>query len=189
MATNIIHRINLIMYAIFPFILFCCNYSNKKVITCSEIEQIGSDTILNNVKFDLYCIYSGIKFSFKKDSLKVIDYSECDLKLNKTLSSDSILEYSLHFYYRGMPILSDDLVKNGNRIIGKILYNTRKHKIVEYISDWNVGFYEENPTSRYFMPLQPDVIAFIKKNAKNINAWFREEAKRRGILTENFQSR
>jgi hypothetical protein len=42
--------------------------------------------------------------------------------------------------------------------------------------------WEKGPRSRYENPLQPEVIAYIKTNKDKLNSWFREEAKRRGII-------
>lgn len=43
----------------------------------------------------------------------------------------------------------------------------------------------ENPSSRLYNPLQPEVINYIKTNRARINPWFRKEAIRRGVLSDD----
>ena len=44
-------------------------------------------------------------------------------------------------------------------------------------------FFEKGLRSRYENALQPEVIAFIKKNMDKLNPWFREEVERKKIIT------
>jgi hypothetical protein len=153
--------------------------SNNNVIVRPSVKQ---DSIIADVKFDLYCIFTGVKFAFKNDSLHLIDYSLCTLDVDTLSYSSDTLELSVKFSYENKIVNSENCIENGVRKISRVFYGLTSNKILEYVTPWNLGFTEETPTSRYFKPQQPDVIAYIEANRNLINPWYKNEAIRRGII-------
>lgn len=174
---------NLIVFTFF-LVFFGCNYEkekgNERVINMQSAVIQDSATAI--VKFDLYCIFAGEKFAFKDDSTHLIDYSSCDLDVNALSHFSDTLELSVNFYQNKKMVNAENCLENGVRRISRILYSLKENKILEYFTPENMGFYEGTPTSRYFKPLQPEVISYIIKKKSTLNLWFKGEAKRRGII-------
>ena len=184
-------RINIILFASLVLIIFskCSSLETKSdkdtnatLSTETDVKCNEIDTLYTDIKFHIYCIYSGVKFSYKIDSSTIIYYAECCLQLDNISSINDTLEFAIKFFYKNKPVNINDLVKNNNRNITRILYSKKEKKILQYITNWNLGIYEEDLHSRYFKPLQPDVIQFIQDNKEKLNSLFRSEAIRRGVI-------
>lgn len=169
------------------FLVVGCNSSNEKGSTATPKQSLNSesileDTLIRNLKFDIYCLYANTKFAFKTDSAHLIEYNECDLIVDTASRNNDTLKMRIRFYYNGLLVNPSNTNHRGTRMFASLLYDLKRNKIIMYITDENLGFFETSPKSRLYKPLQPDVIKFMQYNQAIIHPWLRKEAIRRGIL-------
>jgi len=186
MKFHVVNRRNYLIVTLINIFLIGCNLSDKKN-SVNDIKQdetffLKEDTLIRNVKFAMYCIYADSKFAFVKDSTTLINYSECNLKVDTISRFSDTLELGIHFYYKDKQVNFNEIVENGITKIGRVLYDTAQNKIVQYVTSEYLGITIGDRKSRFFNPLQPDVIEYIKSNREKLNPWFKEEAKRRRII-------
>ena len=165
----------------FSLLLVGCNVENKEVKQSFKNLSVD-DSLVRNIKFNVYCIFADKKFAFIDDSINIIDYSQCDLLIDTLSSFSDTLELGLHFFYNKRLVDLNYTTKENKTKVVKILYDTTRNKIIQYITNWGMGFYNNDSSSRYYIHIQPDVIEYIKNNTKTLNPWFKNESVRRGIL-------
>jgi hypothetical protein len=125
------------------------------------------DEIITNAKWKNQLVYSNILVGSLPLKLTFLNYE------NDTIS----MVYN--FIYKDSVRLSD--LQFDNSIFDGVVYKVSTGKLVYFISGEGFAFQHGSKT-RFENPLQPEVVKFIKENQKKINHWFRNEAKRKGII-------
>lgn len=130
----------------------------------------------DSAKWRLYTLHCDDTTKQDKDNLPI---SSLQLKLTYV----SILHDTLDLLYSFMANDSTPIKKYSGEehITDGLQFKTSDGKVIGLIRG-DAIVKESGVKSRYENPLQPEVIAFIKKNKVKLNPWFREEAKRRKII-------
>jgi len=106
-----------------------------------------------------------------------------DLRFNELRKFNDTVELDFYFYYTDS-IRCDNLSLKGDIVIAKGAgFENGNNSILYYTSPTTLhSFRKTDPRSRFYKPLQPELILYIRKHKKDINAWFLKEAERRGIF-------
>ena len=150
----------------------------------SEIVKLGLEKWYDETKWVMYCIYCDeiCKFEKKTGINDSITFASLDLKFDKIEQFNDSTEISFYFYFNDTLKIDLTTTRNLGLVSGTGFIKGRD-SIFFYISPGTMHrFWTNDPTSRYKNPLQPDVIEYIKANENKLNPWFREEAKRRGVI-------
>jgi len=96
-------------------------------------------------------------------------------------SGDST-EYYFNFYYHDTVKCDFNLIDNYSYLRGAG-FTDRSDSISYWISPTTARYWTSKGTkTKYEHPLQPDVIAYIKRNQNKLNPWFLAEARKREII-------
>lgn len=149
------------------------------------IDSLGFQALYDKTKWTLYCIYSDdtclVKNNFPVTEGKT--FGSLDLKFEELRQQNDTIEFSFCFYINDTLRYDITTMKNPKRLATGIGYRKGNDSILFYISETTMRyFWEKGLNSRYANPLQPEVIAYIRKNKESLNPWFKEEATRKGFL-------
>lgn len=152
-------------------------------VKCQKIiDSLGAGKLYNEVKWLMYCIHCDVLPEWREDysHLPKRPCAFLKLKLWDVEKKDSLLKIWCDFYYNDTLSYNINTVENYPDILDGVQFNLNsgEHRFL----NGTAAFTEINPLSRYDNELQKDVMKFINQKKDSLNPWFREEAKRRGVL-------
>lgn len=183
----------MIRYVLFIILLFCaCKGSlNKKQSYSSypaKIDSLGLQHLYDETKWRLYCYYCDDTIGHRRNTNNKVTYGELDLEYKDmdVIQDSTLLVFLFDVTDIDIVKYEDDLPRHASHYdyCGILYVNNTVNAF--YGHTFN-GFYRQLDTdsrSRYYEPLQPEVVTYIKTNKDKINPWFRNEAIKRGILKE-----
>jgi len=146
-----------------------------------QVESAGIKALYDSAKWYLYTWNCDKLYKPKSDSTINMPLGEIELTFGDIFFRHDTVVLGFDFMDKGQPILTSMTRDGLSMVTGVGFDTTTKRKI--YMVASNVTFYSKgDSTSRYENPLQPEVISFIRNNKDRLSPWFREEAKRRGII-------
>ncbi len=151
----------------------------------SLIDSLNLQGLYDKAKWALYCIYSDDTCKVKKQFsvMPGKTFGTLDLRFSELRQQKDTIEMDFYFYVNDTIRYDISTMKSNKRLASGVGYKKGSDSIVFYISQTTMRyFWEKGATSRYENPLQPEVIDYIKSNKDSLNHWFREEAKRKGII-------
>jgi hypothetical protein len=181
----------LISFAFF-IIIGACQHPNKKgngiaiktnIYDSSEnknlklLDSLGLIRYNDSAKWRLYTIHCDD--SALQEDNRYIPVSSLNLKLGLVSKENDTLDLLYSFMENDSTTINRELKEK--YITAGIQFKTSEDKVIAYIHGEGT-FTIKGSTSRFQNPMQPEVITYIKKNQDKLNPWFRNEAKRRGIL-------
>jgi hypothetical protein len=147
------------------------------------IDSLNMREMYDQDKWAMYCLYCDDTCYMERDKDEPRLFSTLDLRLKEVRQFNDTVEMDFNFYIHDT--LRCKIAADGNRFYIKdgVGYRRGSDSIIYYTSSTTMKrFWERGLKSRYANPLQPDVVTFIKDNKEKLNPWFREEAKKRGVL-------
>jgi hypothetical protein len=149
-------------------------------------DSLGVRKQCDEAKWRLYCLYCDSIVRFKTASLnsKKLTFGELTSYFFDIDKHSDTVDIYFGFYYSDP---RKETYYNHNFIGVSFCKNNKTNKRSVYISPTPAKYWEfncdpKNCRSRYVKPLQPDVIAYIRKNKSKLNPWFYKEAVKRGVL-------
>lgn len=164
------------------------NYSCNNNINAipQDVREYGLEYLYSTTKWFLYCYNCDRTIRIMdddNDTVNRITYGEIDICLGILKLSNDTVQMLFRFTYDGKVIRAprEDL----SEYIGAIFYNKNDSKISRFfvvdhkVQLGAVGTISNNPPEGYtdkrlYVPLQPDVIKYIRKNKDKLNTWFRQ---------------
>jgi hypothetical protein len=147
------------------------------------IAALGLQKKYDIAKWTLYCIYCDDTVKLRKIRTDTaITYGNMELSFSRLEKHHDSLELNFYFYlgntrcdFETVETVGDKFFTNGVLFI--------KDSLAAYTTPTSMRyFWQGGLRNRFFRPLQPEVIVFIKNNKDKLNPWFREEAQRRNII-------
>lgn len=180
---------------IFFILLFSCNNNKEKESNQSSLERtedslypkiidsLNAQSLYNVAKWNLYCIYCDdtVQFLQKTMDNEPITYASLDLRLESVHRKEDTTEMHFSFYKDSLKCDENTVRKDGKIFADGIIF--KGDSVSAYTTRTTMrSFSETYPGSRFVNPLQPEVLTYIKNNQSRLHKWFRDEAKRRGII-------
>jgi hypothetical protein len=187
-----------LLYIFLATVLYSCTDKpdRKKVAVEEEypkiVDSLGAQKYYDDAKWKISCIYCDDTVTYQiSRSMK----EDTDLKTNLTYGmipvkcewvnfrSNDTLEMSFLHYLNDSTYSSYRYLKGFESIKG-IAYSILGDSILYYLGPLGRQTIEcGSPCpARSINPLQPEVIAYIKKNRDKLDPWFRVEAVKRGVF-------
>jgi len=149
-----------------------------------EILKNKVTTFFDETRWAMYCIHCLDTCKFlKKVNIKENQlFGTLDLRFEKITYLNDTTELSFCFYRDTLRCDVNSISSLAGLTSGAAFKGT-KDSIIYYLSRSTIyRIMGRGAKNRYAIPLQPEVIAYIKSNKDKLNSWFREEAKRRKII-------
>lgn len=157
----------------------------KDEIYPKKIIDLKIENWYDKSKWALYCIYckDTVKFEPQTNVKELTTFASLDLKLEDVKQFKDTTELLFYFYYK-------DTLKCDYKVLKNLFIATGtgfikgSDSIYYYTADGHgvTKFWEYGDKSRIANPLQPEVTNYINNNKNKLHPWFRDEAKRRGII-------
>lgn len=182
----------------FLVVLFCsCNEPVSE--NNSEVSDLSKDftstypkviieknltTLYDQSKWLIYCIHSDetCKFYDKLNIKEQPTFGTLDLRIDTVYQINDTTEINFSFYYDSLKCDVNTTYNYGSLTSG-VAFKGNNNAPIYFLRETTMHrFTEKGIKSRYDNPLQPDVLVYIKNNQDKLNKWFKNEAKRRGIL-------
>jgi len=150
-----------------------------------KIRDLELGSRYDKSKWALYCIYCDDTVKFEPDTKikELITFASLDLKFEDVRQFKDTTELLFYFYYKDT--LKCDYKALKNLLIATGTGFVKGSDSIHYYTAEGYGvtkFWEQGDRSPIANPLQPEVIKYINNNIDKLSPWFRDEAKRRGIL-------
>ena len=150
-----------------------------------KVKDLKVESRYDKSKWALYCIYCDDTVKFEPDTKikDFITFASLDLKLEDVKQFKDTTELLFYFYYK-------DTLKCDYKVFKNLLVATgtgfiKDSDSIRYYTAEGYGmtkFSQRGDRNPFANPLQPEVIKYINNNIEKLSPWFRDEAKRRGIL-------
>lgn len=151
-----------------------------------EIEKLGLQKQFDETKWRLYCISLDYRLSFsRKPDNSMPNFGELPLEFRSLDIKHDTLILKFSFAYKGKTLKSSEI---RNELFTGAIF--KSSQIIGYSSDYTAPYiytdFKNNPNKddRRIIPLQPEVIKYIKANKSSLAPWFRHEAIKRGVINE-----
>ena len=149
------------------------------------VDSLGVHPLFDKAKWALYCIYSDdtclLKESYSVKPEKT--FGSLELRFSELRQQKDTIEIDFYCYVNDTLRCVVTTMANDNRLATGVGYRKGSDSILFYISGTTMRyFWETGANGRYANPLQPEVLSYIRQNRDRLHPWFREEAKRKGIL-------
>ena len=147
-----------------------------------QVDSLHFTDLYDSAKWYLYAINTDQYYRPKRDSSASIPLGYLELRFSSVYITHDTLIVFFHFMDKDKVILPSMTRDNAQFTGGVGFLRKTKQRIFQVFSGvyYSEGGY--SPTSRYFNPLQPEVLAFIRNNKDKLNPWFKAQAKRRKII-------
>jgi len=149
-----------------------------------SVKSAGSIKQYDAAKWSLYCMLAQdtCRFMPVTGISAVISFGELNLKFKDLRRCGDSTEYYFDFFYK-------DTIKCDFKLIGNFSYFRgigfigKSDSIAYWISPTTVRYWTgKGATNKLEHPLQPDVIAYIRRNQDKLNPWFLAEARKRKVI-------
>jgi hypothetical protein len=154
------------------------NVGNPRII-----DSLGLNKYYDNARWLMYCKYCDEKVVCLNDSITL---GEATIVGNEVhLVSKDTLELGFDFISKDSASCIGHYDKE-QAIIG-VAYNIENDSLIYFLGAgvtkrFKVWCDTIPCNNRLVLPLQPEVIAYIKKNRDKLDPWFRDEAIKRGVI-------
>jgi|GEM_PF-5021927 len=148
----------------------------------SRVDSICYRSFIDSAEWLAYCIHADDSTSWTTEhqNLPVYAFASLNWKYQKSVEKGDSIEIFFKFYLKDLAC-DYRSHKNYHRILNGIAFNKNTGKKL-YLIRGDAIFREIVSSSRYKYELQPDVVSFLKTNRNILAPWFKNEAKRRGII-------
>src|SRR5579863_3798790 len=133
----------------------------------------GIIDLFTEAKWLLYCIHCDTIPEWKKnyETLSKVKFGFLDLKYHQVKQYDETVEIFCRFYYHERLPCNAKTIANADQITEGVGFSKKTRKNIYYLR--NTGrFTVQDPGSRFFEALQPDVRTFINANRTRLSEWF-----------------
>lgn len=170
----------------------CRNNNGDNCHTCypKRVDSLGIQKLYDETKWHLYCYYCDDTAGYNSYTNEKITYGTLELLFDTCeVRKDTVL-ITFRFNFPRKNVVKYNDVSNKR-------FSHYDYCGVVYIHDTIYAFYghtfngiyrefrnPESYKSKYFNPLQPDVLRYINLHKNDINPWFRAEAIKRGVLND-----
>lgn len=186
--------VRLLMFILMLSFIQCSSKGNKKIVQSkpqvginynqynSVIDSLGVSKYYKEAKWLMYCIHCDLLPEWRIPYTNIMKKpcAYLDLEPHYVQKNDSIVKFLCEFLYNDTLPLNINTISNYHKILDGVQFNikTGDHRYIMGTSTFVVV----DSQSRYYKPLQPEVVEFINKKKDSLYPWFREEAKRRGVI-------
>jgi hypothetical protein len=173
-------------------ILFLFALTFLRIYSCKAQEFVPPGSVFHDsaryvglydsAKWLAYCIHCDdkIKGWGKYAGLPQVYLGELSLRYDYSIEKGDTVEFFFHFYYDTVRCDVNSLANYG-MVLNGVAFSKRRHKKIYYIRG-DAYIQKTDRRSRYVKELQPEVVRFIRDNKNNLDPWFGNEARRRGVL-------
>jgi hypothetical protein len=143
------------------------------------IDSLGYQDIFDTAKFYLYAYDCDKKITFLNDTTKEAMYlSYLPLEYDTIKIKGDTAELYFMYKYKGLK-LDPNFLKEFVFYKSGVAFNLETKKPLYLTTDRNLILKETGKLSRFENPLQNEVVNFVKRNAENVNKWFKSEVQKR----------
>ena len=151
------------------------------------IDSLKVTKVYDETKWRVYCYRCDDTLTFQKsvkDTGKVY-FGSLNLKFDTVNVTKDRMEIYFVFEYKGK-VCDDNMIRNSG--VRGVVFNNSLDSVLNYISGDEAWLIKEtcqdtsHCKSRFVNPLQPEVVRFINEHKTELNPWFYQMAKKKGVL-------
>jgi hypothetical protein len=148
-----------------------------------QVDSLNLTDLFDSAKWYLYARSSDKYYKPQSDSSISVPLGYLELRFSSVYITHDTLILSFNYMDKDkiiMPGMTRDLAQFTTGVGFSL--NTKKRIFTVFANVYYTERGNIDPTSRYFNPLQPGVLTFIRNNKDKLDPWFRAQAKRRKII-------
>ena len=147
-----------------------------------SVDRLQVRDLYDSARWYVYVWHCDEAYLPKSDTSRSVTFGELPLKFNNLGIKGDTIEIYFDFIDESEPHpILPSMTRDNNEFLSGVAFNIKTRKKVYMLSPNGFSAVDRGPTTRYEKPLQPEVLAYIKKTWDNLDICFKELVKQKGI--------